>query len=96
VETARRLAGWYCADTAPYPIHLTGIRPGERLHEVLLSANEWTSPLPASGLQEVHSQRNPALLEEVPTIVGDLRALVEAGDEAQVRALAIHAADLLQ
>src|SRR5207244_2437312 len=40
LETARRLSGWYRPERVPYPIVCTGIRPGERLHEVLLSANE--------------------------------------------------------
>jgi dTDP-glucose 4,6-dehydratase len=97
LETARRLAGWYQPEIQPYPIMLTGIRPGERLHEVLVSDKESWEPGPAAGLQTVHTRRDPACLAEAPAIAAELRRLIEAGaDGAQIRETAMEAANRLQ
>jgi len=96
LETARRLAGWYRPERVPYPIMCTGIRPGERLHEVLLSANETFADGPAQGLRAVRTTRDAARLAELPRIVDDLRRGVAAGDRERLAAVCLAAADALQ
>jgi FlaA1/EpsC-like NDP-sugar epimerase len=96
VETARRLAGWYRPERVPYPIVCTGIRPGERLDEVLLSPNESFAASPVAGLRSVRTQRDPARLDMVPRVVDDLRGLVDGGDRAAVARTCLEAAEELQ
>ncbi len=96
LETARRLGAWYCPEREPYPVQVTGIRPGERLHEILLSPNESAEPGPASGVLAVRSRRDPSRLDAVPSVVAELRALAAAGDDEGVRSVAMAAADALQ
>jgi FlaA1/EpsC-like NDP-sugar epimerase len=96
LETARRLSGWYRPERVPYPISCTGIRPGERLHEVLLSANETFTAGPARGLRSVRTRRDAARLAEVPSVVDDLRRRVEAGDREGLATACLAAAAALQ
>jgi FlaA1/EpsC-like NDP-sugar epimerase len=96
LETARRLASWYQPERVPYPIATTGMRPGERLHEVLLSANETFGPAGAAGLRLVRTRRDQGRLEDVAGVVAELRALVEAADTHALRARALAAARDLQ
>ncbi len=96
LETARRLASWYCPERDPYPVAVTGIRPGERLHEVLLSANESSEPGTWQGLLAVRTRRDPSVLERVPGVVEELRSLVERGDREAIRSTAMRAAESLQ
>jgi FlaA1/EpsC-like NDP-sugar epimerase len=96
LETARRLAGWYRPERVPYPIACTGIRPGERLNEVLLSSNESFVEGPAPGLRSVRTTRDPARLSELPRIVDDLRRGVELGDRDGLKQLCLAAAEALQ
>ena len=96
VETARRLAEWYCPERKPYPIDVTGIRPGERLHEVLLSENESFEPGPSAGLLRVATRRDPARLDSVPGTIDALRRAVECGDAAAARKTSMTAAEALQ
>jgi FlaA1/EpsC-like NDP-sugar epimerase len=96
LETARRLAGWYRPEQVPYPITCVGIRPGERLHEVLLSSNESFVDGPAPGLQSVRTRRDPTRLSELPRIVDDLRRGVESGARESLARTCLAAAELLQ
>jgi FlaA1/EpsC-like NDP-sugar epimerase len=96
IETAGRLAGWYRPDRVPYPINHTGIRPGERLHEVLLSPNETFTAWPGVGLHGVQTTRSPSTLEQVPARVAELRALVERGEREALARSCLDAADALQ
>jgi FlaA1/EpsC-like NDP-sugar epimerase len=96
VETARRLAGWYRPERMPYPIDVTGIRPGERLHEVLLSPNETFEVGPAAGLRRVHSTRDPQRLTDVPRMLEELRRKVEASDRDGLASACLAAAEALQ
>jgi FlaA1/EpsC-like NDP-sugar epimerase len=96
VETARRLAGWYRPGRVPYPIICTGIRPGERLHEVLVSPNEAFATGPVPGLRRVRTARDPALLDQVPGVVEGLRRLVDTGDRAALARACLDAAEALQ
>ena len=95
LETARRLAGWYRPERVPYPITCTGIRPGERLHEVLLSAHEAFGEGPASGLRAVRRTR-PMPFEPLPGLVQRLRELVSAGEREALAAACLRAARELQ
>ncbi len=97
VETARRLAGWYRPEHVPYPLTCTGIRPGERLDEVLLSPNEWFADVPpATGLRTVRTRRPAALLSDIQSTVGRLSELVASGDRAALTRTCLEAADALQ
>jgi FlaA1/EpsC-like NDP-sugar epimerase len=96
LETARRLASWYQPERVPYPIASTGIRPGERLHEVLLSTNETFAPSPYAGLRVVRTRRDPRRLDDLPAVVDELSALIEAEDRPGLRARALAAARDLQ
>jgi FlaA1/EpsC-like NDP-sugar epimerase len=96
VETARQLAGWYRPQQVRYPIQCTGIRPGERLHEVLLSHNESFAEGPAPGLRSVRTRRDPAHLGAVGQTVARLRELVDAGDRIGLARTCLEAAEALQ
>jgi FlaA1/EpsC-like NDP-sugar epimerase len=96
LETARRLSGWYRPERVPYPMTCTGIRPGERLHEVLLSANEAFGDGPGQGLRSVQTTRDGTRLGDVPRVIEDLRHHVEAGDREGLAAACLAAAEALQ
>jgi FlaA1/EpsC-like NDP-sugar epimerase len=96
LETARRLASWYQPERVPYPIATRGIRPGERLHEMLLSANETFAPGAVDGLRLVRTRRDPSRLSQLAGVVQELRALVGARDGAGLRTRALRAAEDLQ
>jgi FlaA1/EpsC-like NDP-sugar epimerase len=96
VETARRLAGWYRPQRVPYPITRTGVRPGERLHEVLLSPNEAFDDGTAAGLRALRSTRDPGQLLRLPGLVNELAHLVEIGDRDALARACLSAADALQ
>jgi dTDP-glucose 4,6-dehydratase len=97
LETARRLAGWYLPERVPYPIACTGIRPGERLHEVLLSGNEsFADAAPAQGVRGVRTTRPAALLGGIVEIVDRLAQLVESGDRDTLARTSLEAAEALQ
>jgi FlaA1/EpsC-like NDP-sugar epimerase len=97
IETARRLAGWYRPERVPYPIACMGIRPGERLSEVLLSVNESFAPEPiASGVRAVRTTRPASALQIVDHTVDELARLVEAGDREDIARVALEAAEALQ
>lgn len=96
IETARRLAGWYRPQRVPYPITCTGIRPGERFHEILLSPNETFADGPVPGLRSVRSTRAPSELERLPRVIADLARMVETGDRDGLARTCLAAADALQ
>lgn len=96
IETARRLAGWYRPGQVPYPILCTGMRPGERLHEILLSPNEAFGDSPAQGMRVVTTKRAPAALSGLPDLVEELMRLVAAGDRETLARTCLEAADALQ
>jgi FlaA1/EpsC-like NDP-sugar epimerase len=99
LETAQRLAGWYRPERVPYPIMRTGIRPGERLHEVLLSPHESVSPISADearGLNRIRSTRSAAALDGLDETIDRLERLVLSGDRQELARAALEAADALQ
>jgi FlaA1/EpsC-like NDP-sugar epimerase len=96
MDTARRLAGWYRPQQVPYPISCTGIRPGERLHEILLSPNESFANGPAAGLRSVRTTRDAASLSQLPRILDDLARLVERDERDALTRMCLAAAEALQ
>ncbi len=97
IETARRLAGWYRPEQVPYPLTCTGIRPGERLDEVLLSPNEWfASEPPATGLRAVRTRRPPTALADIHATLDRLSELATRGDRTALARTCLEAADALQ
>ena len=96
LDTARRLARFYRPEQDPYPISTTGIRPGERLHEVLLSDNESFAPGPAVGLRLVTSRRAPDRLDGLEQTVDELRELVACGRRDELRQRCLTLAERLQ
>jgi FlaA1/EpsC-like NDP-sugar epimerase len=96
-ETARRLAGWYRPERVPYPMSCSGIRPGERLSEVLLSPNEsFVADAAAPGMRSVQTRRDPSRLAEVASTVDRLERLVEQADRAGLARTCLDAAEALQ
>jgi FlaA1/EpsC-like NDP-sugar epimerase len=96
LETAQRLAGWYRPEQVPYPIDCTGIRPGERLHEVLVSPNETAVEGPRAGLLTVQTRRAPSALAVLPDVLAELRTRTADGDRVGLADACRRAADALQ
>jgi FlaA1/EpsC-like NDP-sugar epimerase len=96
LETAQRLVNWYRPHRQPYPIAWTGMAPGERLHEVLLSENEFVSDGPVTGLRLVDTHRQPGRLQVLPEAVSELRDLVRAGERERLRQRCLELAEALQ
>jgi FlaA1/EpsC-like NDP-sugar epimerase len=96
METAHRVAGWYRPERVPYPITCTGIRPGERLHEALLSRNESFAEGPAVGLRSVRTTRAPAALASLDSLLADLETSVASGNRAALAEMCLAAAEALQ
>ena len=97
LDTATRLAGWYRPEHVPYPLTCTGIRPGERLDEVLLSPNEsFAAEAPAPGLRLVRTQRPASALASIQATVEHLSELVTRGDRAALIRTCLDAASALQ
>jgi O-antigen biosynthesis protein WbqV len=97
LETARRLAGWYRPEVVPYPIACTGIRPGERLEEVLLSRNEsFATDALAPGVRAVRTSRDATALGKIGDVVDELARLVDAGDREGLARVCLEAAEALQ
>lgn len=96
LETARRLAAWHRPSEDPYPVHIVGVRPGERLDEVLLSRNETAGPSPATGVLAVSTRRPDTALDQVHDTVERLRRLVRLGNGRSVRQVAMASAGALQ
>ncbi|HEY1293429.1 MAG TPA: polysaccharide biosynthesis protein [Chloroflexota bacterium] len=97
VETARRLAGWYRPEQVPYPLTCTGIRPGERLDEVLLSPNESFAVADAApGVRLVRTRRDAATLSGIHATLDRLEELVRSGEREALARTCLEAAAELQ
>lgn len=59
------------------PIVFTGLRPGEKLHELLIGASEWRETEPAPGVAAVMSA--PRSLGELHVVMDRLSALAREG-----------------
>jgi FlaA1/EpsC-like NDP-sugar epimerase len=95
IETARTLASWYRPTAQPYPIHIMGSRPGERLHEVLLSGNEILGEEPADGLRVV-ARRSPAPTSQATAALGEIGDLVAQGQRDELKRRCLALAEALQ
>lgn len=96
LETARRLAGWYRPETLPYPIVCTGIRPGERLSEVLLSDNETFAAGPTAGVRLIETRRPASRLAGLDDALDELRQLVHMGQRDELKQRCLRLAESLQ
>jgi FlaA1/EpsC-like NDP-sugar epimerase len=96
LDTIQRLASWYRPDLDPYPITITGMAPGERLHEVLLSGNEFFRDGPARGVRVVETQRPSERLEELRDAVGELHELAREGQRERLKERCLDLAEALQ
>jgi FlaA1/EpsC-like NDP-sugar epimerase len=96
VEVARRVEKLVAPGQQPPPVRITGLRPGERLREELLSGNETFRPGPDPGLLEVVHCRRAANLDVIDGHLDMLRALAESADGAGLKAAAMVAARALQ
>jgi len=68
------------------PIVFTGLRPGEKLHELLIGADEWREPDPASNVMAVAS--TPRGLADLHEVMERLCMLAREGaDDAVIDAL---------
>ena len=93
---ARRVEALVAPGRPELPIRVTGLRPGERLREELLSEHEAFRAGPCAGLLEVVNQRRAANLDAVHDFLEQLRALAEAGDGEGLKTSAMYAARALQ
>jgi FlaA1/EpsC-like NDP-sugar epimerase len=96
VTIARRVEALVAPDRPALPIRVTGLRPGERLREELLSEHEAFTPGPCPGLLEVINLRRAANLDGVGDFLEHLRALAVAGAGAGLKAGVMNAARALQ
>jgi dTDP-glucose 4,6-dehydratase len=96
VDVARRVERLVAPDGSGLPLRITGLRPGERLREELLSDNEAFRPGPVPGLLDVANCRLAANLDAIDGHLEALRALADAGDGPGLMAAAMEAARALQ
>ena len=110
LQTVQRLVGWYRPHEYPlrvpggplrehqqqYPITWTGMAPGERLHEVLLSDNEFLADGPVAGLSVVETRREPGRVRALPDAIAELRELVNAGQRERLKQRCLELAEALQ
>jgi O-antigen biosynthesis protein WbqV len=66
------------------PIVFKGLRPGEKMHELLVAADEWRETSPAPGVIAVASHARP--LDDVLETIAKLAALAREGDNAKIAA----------
>jgi FlaA1/EpsC-like NDP-sugar epimerase len=96
VEMAARLARRAQATDAPYPIVVTGARPGERLREELLGPHEHALAGPVAGLLRVEDHRRAEHVSRVERIVEELAALCGEASADALRDATMRAARSLQ
>jgi FlaA1/EpsC-like NDP-sugar epimerase len=96
VTIARRVEALVAPGRSELPIRVTGLRPGERLREELLSEHEAFKPGPCPGLLEVVNQRRVPNLETIGDFLEHLRVLADAADGPALKAAIMTAARALQ
>jgi FlaA1/EpsC-like NDP-sugar epimerase len=96
-EMAAHLARLLAPDRPDYPIRFIGMRPGERMHEILLSHTETAEQSEYPGILRVRSSRPP--LPGYSSLSGAVDELLEvafSGDDGAIRARALEMANALQ
>jgi FlaA1/EpsC-like NDP-sugar epimerase len=96
VTIARRVERLVAPGRPELPLRVTGLRPGERLREELLSEHESFRPGPCAGLLEVVNLRRAPNLDSIHDFLAQLRELAEAGDGPGLKAAVMTAARALQ
>ena len=98
VEMARHLFGLLAAsDGSECPIRIVGARPGERMHEILLSETESAEPTPYPGIVRVVTSRTDLPgYEELSGQIDALLELAAAGELAALRRRVLDLAHSLQ
>lgn len=71
------------------PIVFNGLRPGEKLHELLVAPDEWREPDPAPGVMAAASA--PRSLGELDDLMRHLAVLAEAGEDEAVAGIMLAA-----
>jgi FlaA1/EpsC-like NDP-sugar epimerase len=93
---ARRVEALLAPDTGERPLRFTGLRPGERLREELLSEHEAFEPGPCAGLLVVRNARREEHLARLPGLLEPLSRLAADADGDRLKAAAMEAARALQ
>jgi FlaA1/EpsC-like NDP-sugar epimerase len=96
-EMARHLSSLLAPGRVEYPTQFIGARPGERMHELLLSDTEVAEPTDYPSILRVRSSR--AALPDYAQLsdqVDELLELAFAGDGRELRGRALELANLLQ
>ena len=96
VTIARRVEQLVAPGRPELPLRVTGLRPGERMREDLVSEHESFRPGPCPGLLEVVNQRRVPNLDGIGDFLAHLRELAESGDGPALKAAAMTAARALQ
>jgi FlaA1/EpsC-like NDP-sugar epimerase len=96
VAIARRVESLLAPGMPERPISFTGLRPGERLREELLTNHEWFDQGPRPGILEVRNDRRDAHVAAIAGHLDGLRALAARGDGTALKAAAMEAARALQ
>jgi FlaA1/EpsC-like NDP-sugar epimerase len=96
VTIARRVERLVAPGKPELPLRVTGLRPGERLREELLSEHESFRPGPCAGLLDVANQRRSLNLDGIGDFLAHLRQLAESGDGDELKAAIMTAARALQ
>ena len=96
VAIVRRVEALLAPDAHQRPMRFTGLRPGERLREELLSDHESFEPGPCSGLLVVRNRRQDQHLARLPALLESLTSLAAAADGERLKTAAMEAARALQ
>ena len=96
LAVARRVESLVAPGRPELPVRITGLRPGERLREELLSSNEQFVAGPCPGLLEVVNGRRTANLDAIDGHLESLRVLAASADGPALKSAAMDAARALQ
>jgi FlaA1/EpsC-like NDP-sugar epimerase len=96
LDTVARVHRLLTPEAPEQPPRITGPRPGERLREELLSANESFTPGPCPGLLVVENRRRDEDLDRLDGYLEPLMALVDSFDGERQKSATMVAARALQ